>query len=77
MVNASTPGAGGQFAIDSLHYPLFWAAFHPGLGCFSSSSKTAVVRMPSAMEVIDPVVVNVIQEEQIGRKVDAAAGNDF
>jgi hypothetical protein len=29
-------GAGGiaQFAIDGLHFPLFWAAFPPVLGCF-------------------------------------------
>ena len=32
-----------QFAIDGLHYPLFWAAFHPGLGCFISSAETVVV----------------------------------
>jgi len=33
-MNASTPGAGAQFAIDSLHHPLFWAAIPPVLGCF-------------------------------------------
>jgi hypothetical protein len=33
-MNASSLGRHAQFAIDGLHYPLFWAAFPPVLGCF-------------------------------------------
>ena len=40
-------------SIDGLHYPLFWAAFHPGLGCFAEQHVNGSCELQFVIEIID------------------------